>query len=161
MSRPNLTLKLRDVRTSDLDTFFDHMQDEVAVRMAAFTPPDPSDRIAFDHHWNRLLTDASVKARTIIAENSVVGHIASFSIAGEREITYWISREVWGGGIATHALRTFLKIEPTRPLFGRAAFDNLGSIRVLQKCGFNIVGTDTGYANGRAEEIDELVLRLD
>jgi RimJ/RimL family protein N-acetyltransferase len=27
-----------------------------------------------------------------------------------------------------------------RPIFARAATDNIGSIRVLQKCGFKIIG---------------------
>ncbi|MGY3201486.1 GNAT family N-acetyltransferase [Streptomyces sp. TE5632] len=43
----------------------------------------------------------------------------------------------------------------------RAAADNTGSVRVLEKCGFEVVGEDRGFANARGAEIDELVLRLD
>jgi len=32
---------------------------------------------------------------------------------------------------------------------------------VLQKCGFKIVGKDKGFANGRGEETEECILRLD
>ena len=49
----------------------------------------------------------------------------------------------------------------TRPLFARAAKDNAGSIRVLQKCGFGISGEDRGFANARSGEVDEFVLRLE
>jgi glyoxylase-like metal-dependent hydrolase (beta-lactamase superfamily II) len=41
------------------------------------------------------------------------------------------------------------------------ASDNAASIRVLTKCGFLIVGEGRGFAHGRNEETDEVVLRLD
>jgi hypothetical protein len=41
------------------------------------------------------------------------------------------------------------------------AADNQGSLRVLEKCGFRVVGEARGFASGRGEEIPELVLRLD
>ena len=36
-----------------------------------------------------------------------------------------------------------------RPLYTRAAKDNIGSIRVLEKCDFVITGDDKGYAAAR------------
>lgn len=48
----------------------------------------------------------------------------------------------------------------TRPLHARAAADNAGSVRVLEKCGFTVTGTDRGYANARGAEIDEVLLTL-
>jgi RimJ/RimL family protein N-acetyltransferase len=101
-------VSLREVVEGDLDRFFYHMQDEGAVWMAAFTPPDPSDREAFDAHWRRLLTDPTVLARTVIADGAVVGHIASFDMLGDREVTYWLDRSVWGRGVGTKALAAFL-----------------------------------------------------
>jgi RimJ/RimL family protein N-acetyltransferase len=76
-------------------------------------------------------------------------------------VTYWLGREHWGKGIATRALREFLTIERTRPLFGSAAKDNAASVRVLEKCGFRLAGESRGYANARCAEIDEVLLRLD
>lgn len=38
--------------------------------------------------------------------------------------------------------------------------DNAGSIRVLEKCGFQVAAESKGFANARGEEIDELVLVL-
>lgn len=52
-------------------------------------------------------------------------------------------------------------LEATRPLYAGAASDNAASIRVLTKCGFLIVGEGRGFAHGRNEETDEVVLRLD
>src|SRR5207253_8712496 len=48
-----------------------------------------------------------------------------------------------------------------RPIFARAARDNIGSIRVLQKCGFKIIGKNKDFANGRGEDTEEYILRLD
>ena len=151
---------LRPVEPPDLDVFFGHMQDAGAVWMAAFTPPDPTDRSAFDAHWNRMLSDPSILARTIVTEGNPIGHIASFDMMGDRELTYWLGREAWGKGIATAALRLFLDIESTRPLIGRASLDNIGSTRVLTKCGFVHTGDARGFATARNEEIDEVVYEL-
>jgi RimJ/RimL family protein N-acetyltransferase len=60
-----------------------------------------------------------------------------------------------------HALQEFLQLEATRPLYAGAASDNAGSIRVLTKCGFVVVGEGRGFAYGRNEETDAVVLRLD
>ena len=48
-----------------------------------------------------------------------------------------------------------------RPIFARAAADNIGSIRVLEKCGFRIIGKNKDFANGRGQETEEYILRLD
>ena len=77
-----------------------------------------------------------------------------------QEVTYWLGREFWGRGIATAALQAFLQVDSRRPLRGRAAADNVASIRVLEKCGFVRIGTDRGYANARRAEIDEVVMEL-
>jgi RimJ/RimL family protein N-acetyltransferase len=54
-----------------------------------------------------------------------------------------------------------LELEATRPLYAGAASDNAASIRVLTKCGFRLVDKGRGFAHGRNEETDEVVLRLD
>jgi len=154
-------LRLRPVQPADLDVLFEFGRDAESVRMAAFTSKDPSDRAAFDAHWTRLLADPTVLARTVVADGAVVGSVASFVLDGQREVTYWIGRPHWGRGRATQALAAFLALETTRPLFARAAKDNAGSIRVLSKCGFRLVGEGRWFSNARGAEIDEVILRLD
>src|SRR4051794_15251090 len=129
--------------------------------MAAFTSPNPDDRATFDRRWERLRSDSSTTNRVVEIDGRVLGHIASFDLEGQREVTYWIGREDWGRGIATRALQEFLQVEAARPLYARAASDNAASIRVLTKCGFRIVGEGRGFAHGRNEETDEVVLRID
>ncbi|MFF3752296.1 GNAT family N-acetyltransferase [Streptomyces sp. NPDC002018] len=157
-------VRLREVRESDLPLFHAMAQDAEAQRLAAFTAEDPADRTRFDAHWARILTSAEVMARTVLADGAVVGHAAVYGPPDEREVrevTYWIDRDRWGHGIATAALRALLAAEPARPLSARAAADNAGSIRVLEKCGFTVTGRSRAYAPGRGEETDEVLLTLE
>ena len=91
----------------------------------------------------------------------VAGNVSSFVLFGDPAVGYWLGREFWGKGIATRALAAFLEIVTVRPLYARAAKDNIGSRRVLEKCGFAVIGEDKGYAHARSKEIEEVVLRLD
>ncbi|MEV6837481.1 GNAT family N-acetyltransferase [Streptomyces sp. NPDC051133] len=155
-----MKIALRAVQDSDLPAFFRQMTDPEAVRMAAFGPENPYDRDSFAVHWRRL-EDCSEVLRTVVADGAVAGSAAVYGTAGEREVTYWIDRAYWGRGVATAALRALLTEVPERPLYARAAADNAGSLRVLEKCGFRESARARGYAGGRGEEIAEVVLILE
>ncbi|MFF3941983.1 GNAT family N-acetyltransferase [Streptomyces phaeofaciens] len=155
-----MQIALRRVHDSDLPVFYRQMNDPESLRMAAFTPKDPADRDAFDAHWRKIRASPAV-LRTILADGDVVGSTAVYGEPGEREVTYWIDRAYWGRGIATAALRALVTEVPERPLYARAAADNTGSLRVLEKCGFRPTALAAGYANARAAEIEEVVLRLE
>jgi RimJ/RimL family protein N-acetyltransferase len=132
-------VRLRDVGRDDLPLFFEYQRDSAAVAMVAF---ESRDRDAFDAHWAKLLADDSLLKKTVLVDGQVVGHIGSWTADGKREIGYWIDRAFWGRGIATKALTAFLRLEQTRPLYAGVAKHNLGSIRVLQKCGFTMSPVD-------------------
>ncbi|MCM4076398.1 GNAT family N-acetyltransferase [Paractinoplanes hotanensis] len=152
---------LRPIADADLDALFEMMRDPESLRMAAFVAEDPDDRGAFDAHLAKIRARPDVTNRVITLDGRLVGSIAAFVIDGETEVTYWIDRAHWGQGIAGRALGLLLELVSVRPLFARAASDNLGSLRVLQRAGFTITGTDAGYANGRRAEVEETILRLD
>jgi RimJ/RimL family protein N-acetyltransferase len=152
---------LREVQDEDLAVLFEQWADPVAARMAAFTASDHMDRDAFERRWSRLRADESVINRAIVVDAEVAGTIGSWGEPGEREVTYWIGRFYWGKGIATCALNAFLSVDSSRPLHARVAHDNVASQRVLEKCGFRVVGTDRGFAEARSREIEEVVLRLE
>ena len=156
-----MRLILREVRDDDVDALFEQSRDPESVRMAAFTHADPDDRAAHDAHLTRIRTSPDVTHRAIEVDGELVGTIGTFSIEGDREITYWIDRAHWGRGIASLAVQAMLELEPERPLLGRAASDNAASLRVLERAGFVHVDTDVGYANARGAEIEETILRLD
>ena len=151
---------LREVRDSDLPTLFTQQLDPEANRMAAFTARDPADRAAFDAHWAKIRADVTIIPRVILYDGQVAGNIAYFMMFGQPHIGYWLGREFWGQGIATRALAAFLALLPARPLYARAAKDNLGSLRVLEKCGFVRTGVEKSFALARGEEIEEVILFL-
>ena len=155
------TLQLREVVETDLPIFFAHQQDPGALHMAAFTVKDPADWHAFLAYSCRNLAEQTTITRTILVEGEVAGSVLSYETEGVPEVSYWLGREFWGRGIATAALARFLaEVNPQRPIFARVAKDNLGSRRVLEKCGFVVIGEDKGFANARGAEIEELVLEL-
>lgn len=153
-------LKLRRTEVADLNYFFQFQLDKKAGYLAAFIPEDPSDKSAYLIKHTKLLNDQSVNSQTILVDNIIAGSIAKFVMEGEAEITYWIDRNFWGQGIATRALKHFLTVETVRPIFGRVAFDNFGSQKVLEKCGFVKTGTEKGFANARQTEIEEFIYKL-
>jgi RimJ/RimL family protein N-acetyltransferase len=155
------SIGLRPVQPADLDGLFEQMRDETAVRMAAFTPDDPNDRARFDAHMARVLASPDVVHRAIVRDDELVGCIAGFVVDGRTEVTYWVDRGAWGQGIASRALALLLDLVPERPLFARAASDNIASLRVLEKNGFRTVGVEVSFAAGRGAEIEETILRLD
>jgi len=154
-------LLLRPVVADDLPIFFEQQADPDANYMAAFTVKDPGDRAAFMARWQRILADPTVIIRTVVTDGAVAGSVLSYEEEGRLEVSYWLGRAFWGRSIATRALTAFLAdANRTRPIYARAAKDNIGSLRVLAKCGFTIVGEDNGYANARGAEVEEYVLAL-
>lgn len=152
---PNVTL--RPIIASDLPIFFEQMSDPESSAMAAV----PSrDKEAFDAHWAKIMANEETILRTIEVDGQVAGHLVSFLLVGEREVGYWLGKEFWGKGIATKALAEFLKIIETRPLYAHVAKHNIGSRRVLEKCGFMVIGEDK-YMNRAREEVKEFVLKLE
>lgn len=148
---------LRDVLADDLPVFFEHQRDPLAVQMMAFPA---RERDAFDAHWARIMANENIVIKTILFEGQVAGSILSFDLEEERDVGYEIGREFWGRGIASEALKQFLVHEMTRPLYGRVAKHNIASQRVLEKCGFVLVGSDKWKPDPNGEEVEELIYIL-
>jgi RimJ/RimL family protein N-acetyltransferase len=156
-----MSISLRSVEDSDLDQIFEWQRDPAAVAMAAFTSRDPSDRDAFDRHYRRIRADPDCTLLAIEADGVLVGTVGSFTMEGEREVTYWIDPSQWGRGVASAALEALVRIEPARPLFGRVASHNIGSAKVLERAGFVRVGSETAHADGVGRDVVEHIYRLD
>ena len=144
----------------DLDHFFQFQLDPEASYLAAFTPKDPSDKTSYIDKYTKFLSDTTITMLTIKVDGIIAGSVAKFVMDNEAEVTYWIDKKYWGKGIASAALQEILRIEQVRPIFGRTAFDNYASQKVLEKCGFIKIGTDTGFANARQTTIEEFIYRL-
>ena len=149
-------VRLRDIEPNDLPIFYEHQLDADATRMAAF----PSrDRAAFDAHWTRnILGNPAAVSQTIVLDGRVAGNIGSWTQDGIRLVGYWIGKEHWGKSVATRALAAFLHLVTERPLHAHVVKHNVGSIRVLQKCGFSLERDES--VDDAGEEVVELVFVL-
>ena len=154
------TITLTLTEKEDLETFFQFQLNIEARYLAAFTAKGSTDKIAYLEKYTKFLTDPTIHMRTIKADNQIVGSIAKFVMDNEAGVTYWIDRKFWDKGIGSRALSDFLEMEQTRPLYGRVAFDNYGSQRILEKCGFVKTGTQKGFANARQAPIEEYIYKL-
>ena len=141
---------LRDVRVNDLDAFFEHQREPEANAMAIFPP---RDRETFDAHWRRILADDTLIKKTIVHGDQVAGNVLSWQQDGQQLVGYWVGRAFWGRGLATRALQELVTELTTRPLHAWVATSNVGSIRVLEKCGFVQVGS-------RTTDVEELLFEL-
>lgn len=151
------TVSLRHVDDSDVRAFFEHQADPQAVEMAAFPA---RDRERFEAHWAKVRADRTLVARTIVADGSVAGNIGSWSDSGQQLLGYWIGREWWGCGVATQALTLMTQEVAARPLYAHVVAHNVGSIRVLEKCGFERDRTQEAKAPTSDDGIEELVFAL-
>lgn len=157
----DVTITLRALHDDDLDDLFTWESDPAAASMAAFTRSDPTDRAAFEAHYRRVRSCRDNTTRAIDEDGALVGMIASFTIEGDQELTYWVDPGKWGRGIASEAVRLFISRETQRPLYARAAAHNRGSAKVLERNGFVKVGEETSWADGAGKDVLERIFRLD
>ncbi|ALG15458.1 hypothetical protein AOZ06_41630 [Kibdelosporangium phytohabitans] len=132
-------MQLRDVREADLRTFHEQEQDPEAVRRSRF---EPRDEEAFTAHWRKeILGDPLTFVQTVAVNGEPAGNVIAWWEKNQRFLGYWFGREYWGRGIATRALSLFLAAEQTRPLYADPFSGNVASVRLLEKHGFQQVGT--------------------
>jgi RimJ/RimL family protein N-acetyltransferase len=147
--RSRVHLVIRETTLDDLPILFEHQRDPIASEMAVF---EPRDWDAFVAHEAKIRADPTLIRRTVVVDDEVVGSIGCFGDE-QREVGYWYDRAVWGKGIATAALAAFLDQVTERPLFAHVAVSNIGSAKVLERCGFVEVHRET-------TGIEEIVYRL-
>ena len=148
---------IRDATEADIPVFFEHQRDPVEMDMAKMPARDEE---AFTAHWQKILADDTGTAKTILCEDEVAGNLLVFDRGGKRLVGYWIGREFWGKGLATRALAELLTEVTERPLHAYVAASNVGSMRVLEKCGFTLVGRETEFDERLGEEIEEALYVL-
>ena len=147
---------LRDVREDDLPIFFEHQRIPRRTGWRSSLHGTSMRHGALGEDPGRLVTE-----RTVEVDGAVVGNIVSWVHDDEREVGYWIGREHWGAGVATAALGAFLTIVEERPLFAHVVEHNVGSIRVLEKCGFALVDQVALPDEAKKEEGTERLYRLE
>jgi RimJ/RimL family protein N-acetyltransferase len=154
-------IDLTKTTKEDLESLFVFQTNEEGIWMAAFMPEDPHDKEAYMKKWTAIVENPEIRMQTIRFEDRIIGSVAHFEMMGEIHVAYWIDQPYWGRGLATGSLKAFLAGSVTRPLFARVAYDNYGSQKVLEKCGFKSIGKDKGFANARNMEIEEFIYKFE
>jgi [ribosomal protein S5]-alanine N-acetyltransferase len=154
-------IKLTKTTPKDLETLFVFQTNKEGIWMAAFTAKDPSDREFYMEKWIKIVENEEIRMQTIRFENKIIGSVIHFNVMEETHVSYWIDQQYWGKGLATEGLKTFIEGSSKRPLFARVAYDNYGSQRVLEKCGFKSIGEAKGFANARSKEIKEFIYKFE
>jgi RimJ/RimL family protein N-acetyltransferase len=132
---------LRPVVETDLNILFQQQLEPEAVAMSAYPTKDKGE---FMRHWDGILKNKTITARTIIYKDKIAGHIICWKEGKyEQQVGYWIGKQFWGRGIATSALNEFLTQVKVRPLYAHVANHNLASKRVLEKNGFALLDEGT------------------
>lgn len=143
-------VSIRCVVPVDLPALYRQQLDADAIAMAVVYARDEQ---SFAAHWDKIFNDPDVTAMVIELQmedqQTVVGHVTSFPIKDEYCVGYWIDKAHWGKGIATQALGLLIEMVDERPLYARAASSNVGSIRVLEKCGFGLIRHEMGEDDGK------------
>jgi RimJ/RimL family protein N-acetyltransferase len=143
---------LRPTTPADIEVFYHQAADPEAIRRAN-VPARARDE--FETHWrDRVLGDPSVLVRTILSGNETAGNVVSWWRDDRRTVGYWLGRAFWGRGIGTAALRQFLSLEQTRPLYADTDVNNLASRRLLERCGFRLIELH------HEDDVDYVVLKL-
>lgn len=136
-------LLLRPVTLRDAPAFWRIANDAAQTRMtsswrAPFTVEEVRRRFRDAAETDDLFA--------IVADGALAGTIGSYG----DEVGYWIGRGFEGQGIATEALRLFcdfaFRIRRRVKLEAIVFADNPASIKILERCGFQLVGPHLGYS---------------
>jgi RimJ/RimL family protein N-acetyltransferase len=134
---------IRETLESDWPVLFEYQRDPASSAMAGVPAREWDAYVALQQ---KIRADATGLKWTILYDGRIAGDLMSFLHDGRREVGYRIGQQYWGKGIATQALALFLEVERRRPLYGWVLSSNMGSRRVLEKCGFTVIGDE--YEDG-------------
>ena len=148
-------ISLRAITEADLPTLYENQRDPEATEMVGFPARELE---AFLAHRAKTEADPTNESRAIMVGETLAGDIVSWAQDGERRIGYWIGKQYWGRGVASAALKAFVAELTERPLYADVLKTNTGSIRVLEKAGFRLLGEDE---LGPDPDPEEHTFRLD
>ncbi|MBQ8634509.1 MAG: GNAT family N-acetyltransferase [Lachnospiraceae bacterium] len=99
----------------------------------------------------------------LLKDGTNIGYVQLVPIEEGYEVGYHIGKEYTGKGYATEALKAFLQdIMPTKNLnkvYGICVSENMASVKVLEKCGFQKEYEGMGQYQGENRQIVKYVLK--
>ena len=161
-------LYIRDIEENDIGSivkYADNIKISNNLRDAFPFPYTRDDALT----WLSIINDCSPKRSFAIAnDNELIGAIGiepCYDInryAGE--VGYWLGEPFWGKGIATSAVKIFIKYAfesyDLLKIFAHVFSSNPASERVLEKAGFKLEGKLRNQIVKRGKVLDQLVYGL-
>jgi len=108
-----------------------------------------------DTHLKRASARLALRATIFKPEGRYIGYCGLFQnfgmrgpVKGEAALAFYLARDYWGRGLATEAGRAFIQFGFDRLRLNRIVatvqVGNAVSLRVLEKLGFALIGTESG-----------------
>ena len=151
----NASLTLRALSEEDLPAWFERLTDAESAKLAG-DPVAESIQACIDglqHHRDAFRDKQAIRWSIVLNDNaSSIGSIGLTGVSVENracEMGAAINRQYWDRGITTDAgelvLEYAFKVLDLERIQADVLASNIGSIRVLEKLGFQREGTLRGY----------------
>jgi RimJ/RimL family protein N-acetyltransferase len=155
-------IALREYADSDLERLVNSANNENVSRYLVYTFPYPYTRADAERWIGTGSKQNGAITRVIEYQGLFVGSVGITPQSGWREhlgeIGYWVAEDYWGKGIATAALRQMtdygFKTRNFRKLIAPVLAPNIASMRVLEKCGYELEGILKGEVKKRGTYFD-------
>lgn len=143
-------LLLRKLKPSDAEALYRGFRDKDVLRWINRNKPyERNDAVKFisrsNYHWRKK--KAFIFGIILKETNTLIGDVGIRNIKDKTaSVGYWLSKEYWGKGIMTEALKLvlefgFKKLKLHR-IYGDCFEKNIGSHKVLTKAGFKLEGVE-------------------
>jgi ribosomal-protein-alanine N-acetyltransferase len=135
-----MNIELRNFELEDAATVAQLVGDEDVSKWTASIPFPYSEQDAID--WIKSTSsDPSRNPFAVELDGRIVACVSYWPYEARGvEVGYWVGKDFWGKGICTKALKLLLESErfPVEAdVFAKVMSRNIGSQRVLEKCGFS------------------------
>ena len=159
---PDINIELRPFNLADAARVANLVGDRAVSKWTSNIPFPYSEQDAIG--WITHTTSNSLRMPSAIElDGHLVGCVSYWPHhAGGFEVGYWVGRDFWGKGICTAALMRLMASDafPIQDdIFAKVMAENIGSQRVLEKCGFSFLEEGTITKNNREIEAKIYVRR--
>ena len=156
---------LREQTLEDAEAFLEYYSDpQVSKYIVSFIPKTVEEARSEIRYWINVFSynDGLYFAIARKSDNKMIGSVGVSGVNRSHnriEASYDLAKEYWGKGIMTKALNAVLKYAFSELKFNRieayAMPDNIGSQKVLEKCGFAFEGVlrQHRFHNGKYVDI--------
>ena len=147
-------LTLRPPLEVDVDEITNNLSNPNIARMLG-SAPQPYERSDALFWLNKVKQDRCVYT---LHRNRLIGCVGVHEHPDHLELGYWLAQPVWGHGFATEAARAVLarafRMFDADCILSGAVSDNVASLRVQEKLGFETMGHARRFFLSRSPDVE-------